>query len=372
MTALGGLSLARVYFRCPTCGLGTYLLDQRLGLDGLLSRQARRLACWTGGRMAFAQAAETLEQLGGWTVSDELIRQVCQAEATAIAAWRSRAVAAAAGFREADGVPEFQTDAAKVNTETGWRDVEIGIFARRPPGGPATAADWESRDLPRPTARVAFAAIETSEQFGARWRPWAERLGLHDPTRLSVLADGAEWIWDQVALQFPGAAELIDIYHASEHLSDAGKALFGAGTAAVAEWLDAGRQRLLSDGWWGAVRADRAGVGRSARRRVPGGDGRADHLLRQAHRPAELRPSAADRPVDRQRDGRGGGQEPDRQAAQADRRPLEGRQRPKDGRALLLDLQRRLVGVLGRGRLTARIGWRTPQRVVDLVSAAGP
>lgn len=251
MTALGGLSLTRAYFTCSDCGLGEYLLDHRLGIDGLLSRQARRLVCWTGGRMAFAQAAETLEQLGGWIVSDETIRRACQAEAATIAAWWSRAEAATAGFRGADGVPEFQTDAAKVNTDTGWRDVKIGIFAKRPPGEPAAAAEWESRDLPRPTARMAFAAIAPSALFGARWQPWAERLGLHDPTQLSVLADGAEWIWDQVALQFPGAAELIDIYHASEHLSDAGKALFGAGTEAAAAWLETGRQRLLSDGWWG-------------------------------------------------------------------------------------------------------------------------
>jgi hypothetical protein len=251
VTALGRLTVARTYFTCPACGLGAYALDQRLGIDGALSRQARRVVCWAGGRMAFAQAAEALEQLGGWTISDETIRQVCQAEAAAIAAWRSDAEAAAAGFRRAEGLPEFQTDAAKVNTDTGWRDVKIGIFAKRPAGEPAAAADWEDRELPRPTARVAFAAIEPSEAFGARWRPWAERLGLHDPTALSVLADGAEWIWDQVALQFPGAAELIDIYHASEHLSDAGKALFGAGTEGAAAWLEAGRQRLLSDGWWG-------------------------------------------------------------------------------------------------------------------------
>jgi hypothetical protein len=251
VTALGRLSVTRAYFRCPACGLGEYLLDRRLGIVGMLSRQARRVLCWTGGRMAFAQAAEALEQLGGWTVSDETIRQTCQAEAAAITAWRSSAEAAAAGFRAADGLPEFQTDAAKVNTETGWRDVKIGVFAKRPPSTPVAAAEWDTRELPRPTARVAFAAIEPSEQFGARWRPWANRLGLDDPTRLSVLADGAEWIWDQVALQLPGAAEVLDIYHACEHLSDAGKALFGAGTEAAAAWLEAGRQRLLSDGWWG-------------------------------------------------------------------------------------------------------------------------
>lgn len=251
MTALGWLTVTRAYFTCVACGLGQYAPDQRLGITGALSRQARRVACWAGGRMAFTRASANLQEIGGWSVSDELIRRACLAEAPAIAAWRATAEAACTGFRDAEGLPEFQTDAAKVNTETGRRDVKIGIFAKRPAGEPATAAGWESRALPRPTARVAFAAIEPSEQFGARWPPWAARLGLHDPRHLSVLADGAQWIWDQVALQLPGAAELLDIYHAGEHLSDAGKVLFGAGTAEAAAWLEAGRRRLLSDGWWG-------------------------------------------------------------------------------------------------------------------------
>ncbi|WP_169981428.1 hypothetical protein [Tautonia rosea] len=135
--------------------------------------------------MAFAQAAENLREIGGWSLSDKLIRQTCQAEAPAIAAWRDSAEAACTGFRDAEGLPEFQTDEAKVNTDTGWRDMKVGIFAKRPAGRPATAAEWEGRELPRPAARVAFAAIEPSERFGARWRPWAERLGLSD--RVSVI-----------------------------------------------------------------------------------------------------------------------------------------------------------------------------------------
>jgi hypothetical protein len=126
VTALGWLSVRRAYFTCAACGLGQYALDQRLGITGTLSRQARRVVCWAGGRMAFTQAAENLQEIGGWSVSDELIRQVCQAEAPVIDAWRATAEAASAGFRDAEGLPEFQTDAAKVNTETGWRDVKIG------------------------------------------------------------------------------------------------------------------------------------------------------------------------------------------------------------------------------------------------------
>lgn len=200
--------------------------------------------------MAFARAAETLKELGGWTVSDETIRKTCQAEADAITAWRAKAEAVPAPFLAADGEVEFQTDAAKVNTDTGWRDVKIGIFAKRPAGAPADSTDWERRVLPPPTARVAFVGLESSEAFGTRWRPWAQRLGLDDPTALSVLGDGAEWIWNQAQGQFPGATQVLDIFHASEHLAAAAKAVHGETSAATA-WWETTRQRLVSDGWWG-------------------------------------------------------------------------------------------------------------------------
>ena len=57
------------------------------------------------------------------------------------------------------------------------------------------------------------------------------RLGLADTASVTALGDGAAWIWNAVAEELPGAAEVLDIYHALAHIADAGKALFGEGTA---------------------------------------------------------------------------------------------------------------------------------------------
>ena len=94
-----------------------------------------------------------------------------------------------------------------------------------------------------------FGGIETAEHFGPRIRRWAGRLGLRDPARVTVLADGAEWIWNQAAAQLPGAAGLLDIYHACEHLSACGQKLYGEGTDEARAWLDQARAALLASGW---------------------------------------------------------------------------------------------------------------------------
>ena len=251
MTAVGAVVIRRAYFTCYKCGLGGYPLDGRLGSHGFLTRQAARLACRAGAGHSFAQAEELLADLCGWQISDERLRQACQAEARRIAEWQQQNPAATAAFTKASGVIEFQTDAAKVNTDTGWRDMKIAVFAKRSLGPAATPAQWDERHLPKPSARVAFAAIESIETFAPKWRQWLQRLQIPTYASISVLGDGAEWIWDHALEQFPGAVHLLDIYHASTYIADAAKALFGEGTSAAATWLDEGRQALLADGWWG-------------------------------------------------------------------------------------------------------------------------
>jgi hypothetical protein len=250
MTALGAVVLWRAYFSCPACRLGGYLVDRFLGLEGFLTRQATRLVCLLGGQHSFAAAERLLTECCGWKVSDERIRQACQAEAPRIAAFRADSPAVPAAFAAAAGDVEFQTDAAKVNTTGGWRDMKIGIFARRERGETATPAEWDERDLPAPTARVAFAAIETIDDFAPHWREWADRLGITDRTAITVLGDGAEWIWNAATRQFGACHQVLDIYHAAQYVSDTGKGLFGEGPVA-AEWFEQGRDLLLSDGWAG-------------------------------------------------------------------------------------------------------------------------
>ena len=63
-----------------------------------------------------------------------------------------------------------------------------------------------------------------------------------------VLGDGARWIWNLSGEYFPGAVEIVDRFHAKEHLSDVSKAIYGAGSELGRQWakerhdeLDEGR-----------------------------------------------------------------------------------------------------------------------------------
>src|SRR5207249_12208395 len=69
--------------------------------------------------------------------------------------------------------------------------------SRLPPRPPRFPYTTLFRSLPAPHARVLFGGIETAEHFGPRIRRWAGRLGIRDPAAVSVLGDGAEWVWNQ-------------------------------------------------------------------------------------------------------------------------------------------------------------------------------
>jgi hypothetical protein len=255
VTGFGPIRPSRAHFRCGGCRDAGYPADAVLGLDTFLSRQARRLVCLSGGRHSFAEAERQLGEFLGWDVSDETIRRACLDESRLMAGWRGQggvgAPVTAAAFQRAAGAIEFQTDAAKVNTTGGWRDVKIGVFARRVAGESATSEEWASRALPRSTVRVAFASIEPIDSFAPRWASWGGRLGVKDLTTITTLGDGAEWIWNAAAEQFPGGPQVLDIFHAAEHLAGAAKACWGEGSERAKAWAEAGREALLADGWPG-------------------------------------------------------------------------------------------------------------------------
>jgi hypothetical protein len=243
--------VARSHAYCQACGQPQFAADGLLGIDGWLSRRARAMADRVGVCEPFRQAETLLLDLAGWTIDAETIRRYCHQDAAAARAGRSQRPTLPEQFAQAAGERELHIDAGKVNTPDGWRDVKVAVFACRQRAQPATAAHYEQRDLPRPTVRSVIAAIEEAQHFGGRCAAEAQRLGV-SAEGLSVLGDGADWIWNLADAHFDGAVQLLDVYHGCEKLAKAGRAALGDGEA-LRQWLDGARGQLLGDGYAGVV-----------------------------------------------------------------------------------------------------------------------
>jgi hypothetical protein len=232
VTAAGDVTLRRVYFTCRRCGRHARALDERLGPDGFLSPHAQRVLCAVGAEWSFERCARFLREVAGLVVCDDTVRKACDLHGGWMRAWQREDPGASRPFREAEGDVEFQTDGTCANTTGGWREVRLSIFAKRRRGGPVTDLDaWDDQRLPAPHARVVTAVIRASDALGPQWRRAAARLGSARTSELTVLADGAKWIWAEAEKDLPGAAGVLDIDHASEHLHEAAAALNGEAEA---------------------------------------------------------------------------------------------------------------------------------------------
>lgn len=210
------------------------------------------MASFLGVQQSFVRAEIALAEVAGWELDDNTIRQLCHSLAARVQAERDQRTTATA-FAQAEGDLELQIDAGKANTLEGWRDVKVGVFARRQRGEPSTAAEWDERDLPAPAVRSVVAAVEASALFGERCAAEAERLRLTDARQLNILGDGAEWVWNVAGEHFPGAHELLDIWHGAAHVAEGAQKVFGQGSVAAATQAACGRLRLLEDGYVGVT-----------------------------------------------------------------------------------------------------------------------
>lgn len=85
------------------------------------------------------------------------------------------------------------------------------------------------------------------EVFGEMVFAEARRRGWEQAQDTQVVADGAAWIWHQADLHFGQSRQLVDWYHADEHLADAAKLFKGEGTSAFQLWINS-RETALYQG----------------------------------------------------------------------------------------------------------------------------
>jgi hypothetical protein len=63
-----------------------------------------------------------------------------------------------------------------------------------------------------------------------------------------VIADGAEWIWNLTDLHFPGAIQIVDLYHARQHLWELVRKLHPSDAVNQKVWMKVHQKRLLDKG----------------------------------------------------------------------------------------------------------------------------
>lgn len=247
VTRAGAVLVRRHVYHCRACGLTRAPLDQALELDGTqYSKPARQWCVRMGAALPFAEGGQLLQHLTAVQADASVIEAFCMRAGGRM----ERAVReeAAPPSPAPAGVPDHLyvgVDGAHApirDDQRPWQEVRVGVVFTTVPGAREPALER--------CQHVAF--LGTMENFAPRLWATARQWGALDAPRISFLGDGAPANWSLADLLFPNARQILDFYHACEHLRAVRDLLFTPDDADGPPWLE--RQcHLLKNGRWNAV-----------------------------------------------------------------------------------------------------------------------
>ncbi len=264
VTILGAVSYHRSMYQCPACGETRYPGDEQLDVIGTTrSPGLRRMMARAGSQSTFKEAREDLRIYAGVEVSAKDVERVAENIGQQMEAWsheerkqvlaqevpalRANTIPVLYISYDGTGVPMTRAELAgragkQADGSALTREAKLGcVFTQ-------TTVDEKGFPVRDPDSTTFVGSIESSEKFGWRIYTEAVRRGLYSANNVVVLGDAAEWIHSIKQEHFPGAIQIVDLYHAREHVAVLCKSLFAGDEKAIARsrmrwwtWLDEGK-----------------------------------------------------------------------------------------------------------------------------------
>ena len=229
-------------------------LDERWGLtDSLYSPELARQMVWLSGLLPYAEAVQVFERIAHRVLPGSSLWRQTQQHGQRLKQHRDRQVERVAPERVVLPPPGrdhtqrkgLSMDGGKVHIRgEGWKEFKVGTvydIELRRERDPATGDAVEQAH----GVKMAYTGVlGNADAFGRAFWALAVAHDIPQAADLSVTADGAEWIWNVVADYFPQSVQIVDWYHACEHLTQAAQALSPNDAAAAQRWVQQRRDDL--------------------------------------------------------------------------------------------------------------------------------
>jgi len=241
-TVLGPVTLTRAWYHCAACGHGFAPRDAELGVAGAsLSLGLAAMNDRAAAAGPFAGAAGLLEDLAGVHLTAKRVERAAEASGAAAAGTvRDRAAAITArklvplppdplpdklyAVIDGTGVPMTARETAgRVGKgEDGrarTREVKLAVFFTQ------DKVDDDGYPVRDRDSSSYIATFEPAGMFAGLVEAEGIRRGAGRVRQFTILGDGAAWIWNIATAKFPEATQIVDLYHAREHLHDLSRSL---------------------------------------------------------------------------------------------------------------------------------------------------
>jgi len=236
-TLFGPIGLTRNYHHHRKSGTGRCPLDQALGLEGATTPAVARLICRAASLSpSYQQGAGDLAAYAGLSFDPRDLGRLVAAVAPGLRDALANLQPADCSAPPAEPIPVLYVSTD--GTGTPMRREELAGRPGKQEDGSArtreaklgcvftqTTTDEQGKPMRDPDSTSYVGTFRGCREAGVLLHQEALRRGLGRARQVVYLGDGAAWVWENCRLTFPGAVEILDFYHASEHLADMTKAI---------------------------------------------------------------------------------------------------------------------------------------------------
>ena len=234
LTVVGKVTVSRPYYLCGHCHRGQFPADVELDIVHMESSPGvRRMQTAVGQAAPFDHGRQQLKLLADLEVTTKAVERTAEAIGEDLAARQQAEIQRAMQLDlpmtvgrsipilyiqlDGTGVPVVKKETVGRQGKTEGqpahtREAKLGcVFTQ-------TIWDQQGYAIRDPASTTYVGAIETAEEFGKRIYLEAWKRGWSRAEKKVVMGDGAEWIWNLADQYFPRATQIVDLYHARQHL----------------------------------------------------------------------------------------------------------------------------------------------------------
>jgi hypothetical protein len=260
LTAVGKVGVSRPYYLCSHCHTGQFPADVQLDIeDTEFSPGVRRMQAVVGQEAPFDHGRQQMKLLADLEVTTKAVERTAEAIGEDIATREQQQIQRAVQLdlpmvvgepvpilyveMDGTGVPVVRKETVgrqgKIEGQPAHtREVKLGcVFTQ-------TKWDEKGHAIRDPDSTTYVGAIETADEFGKRLYLEAWKRGWSRAKKKVVLGDGAEWIWNIADQHFPGAIQIVDLYHARQHLWELARKLHPNDEVNQKRWMMVQQHRL--------------------------------------------------------------------------------------------------------------------------------
>ena len=262
LTVVGRAEFSRPWYFCSRCHPGHFPghfpADTALDIEKTdWSPGVRRMLALVGSGAPFGHGREQMARLAGLEVTTKSVERTAEAMGADIARQEQQEIQRAVQLdlpmiigepvpvlyieMDGTGVPVVKKETAGRQGKLDGRPAHPRVFTQTP---------WDPKGFPirDPDSTTDTGAIENAEPFGKRLYVEAWKRGWSCAKQKVVLGDGAEWIWNIAHEHFPSAIQIIDLFHARQHLWDLARLLHPHDTKRRHQWIGWHQKRWLDKG----------------------------------------------------------------------------------------------------------------------------